>query len=597
MADPADSDGGLGQEEKSELLQGVENDYLGVDQEPPPGRRQGPWRALPRSAAAGVAAGVLAVAALGCAGLLPRAGLPGAKDVEAARAANSGRSTAISRLDQDVPGRGRALTRRGPATEGKSELPEPPAWPLSKPVGVNFGGWLCLEDWFFSGAAGEYVDSGWPFTGQGACLPGQLPTVGEPWKSEGTLTKQLGEDAARMFKEFRGTYITDDDWRQAAAAGITSVRVPITWAAFADALARAAPDAYGKHDPDKDTVIVPDPFYSDELAFATIPRDFMRSILDIASENGIKVVWDIHAFMGGSSNGTYTGVWPSAPQFWQANFNIGNTSTPLTEAGIWVVEALIKWVEEGLSREQRNAIAGLCLMNEPAHLSVGEGWAEQDKMLDWVGRATDLFRWSTLPQTGMKLYINVVETAFKNMNEGFEQTFPSWWTEHTTADERSSWAVIDRHKYWTWEPECNGCDEQGADGQPVCAWTCDTPRGEVEEHLRGCITRWRDRFGALFPDGLRAVSEFSAGTWRHGPTACRDLDLTRSYFQMQVDAFTEIGIEPFFWNWKMPYGPIFQTGWSLKAILGTEAEGLPGQCGGDAGGEAEGPPEVQWKRA
>jgi hypothetical protein len=298
--------------------------------------------------------------------------------------------------------------------------------------------------------------------------------------------------------------------------------------------------------------------------------------------------------MGGSSNGTYTGIWPNSPQFWQGTFQIGNTSTPLTEAGIWVVQALIKWVEEGLSREQRNAIAGLCLMNEPAHLSVGEGWAEQEQMLDWVRRATNLFRWSTLPQLGIKLYVNVVETAFRNMNEGFEQTFPSWWTEHTSADERSSWAVMDRHKYWTWEPECNGCDERGAEGQPICAWTCDTPRGEVEEKLRGCITRWRDRFGTMFPDGLKAVSEFSAGTWRHGPTACRDLDLTRTYFQMQADAFIEIGIEPFFWNWKMPYGPIFQTGWSLKSLLGIEAEGLPSQCGDVIGQEA---PEVQWKKA
>merc|ERR1712232_895536 len=113
-------------------------------------------------------------------------------------------------------------------------------------------------------------------------------------------------------------------------------------------------------------------------------------------------------------------------------------------------------------------------------------------MLDWLRRASNLFKWSSLPKKGIKLYINVVETAFRN-NEGFEQTFPSWWSAHFSKEERNSWAVLDRHKYWTWEPECNGCDEFEEDGQPKCAWTCDAPRGEVEEKLRGCITRWRDR--------------------------------------------------------------------------------------------------------
>ncbi|CAK0827489.1 unnamed protein product, partial [Prorocentrum cordatum] len=481
-----------------------------------------------------------------------------------------------------------ALAERRGLLQGIAE----PAWSLSMPVGVNFGAWLCLEDWFFSGAAGEYVDSGWPGSasaaaGQGACLPPGLPRAGEPWKSEGTLTKQLGEDAVSAITEFRNTYITEDDWRQAAAAGITSVRVPITWAAFADALAEAAPDAYGKHDPDLDTVIVPDPFYSESLAFATIPRNFLRTILDNASRHNLTVIWGgrwIHCFMGGSSNGTYNGIWPNSPQFWQGHFNIGNTSTSLTEAGIWIVQALIRWVEEGLSHEQRNTISGLCLMNEPAHLSWGEGWADQEQTLDWVRRAMDLFRWSSLPQRGVSLYVNLVETAFRISSEGFEQTFSSWWREHTSAEERSSWAVMDLHKYWAWDPDCSGCDEWRANGQPVCAWTSDTPGDEVQAKLRGCIARWRDRVSATLPDGLTAISEFSAGTWRRGSTAVRALDLTRAYFQMQVQAFREISIEPFFWNWKMPYGPTFQSGWSLKSLLGIESGGLPSQCG-DAGGE------------
>ena len=31
-------------------------------------------------------------------------------------------------------------------------------------------------------------------------------------------------------------------------------------------------------------------------------------------------------------------------------------------------------------------------------------------------------------------------------------------------------------------------------------------------------------------------------------------------------------IEPFFWTWKMPFGPNFEAGWSLKYVLGLEKD-------------------------
>ena len=53
---------------------------------------------------------------------------------------------------------------------------------------------------------------------------------------------------------------------------------------------------------------VPDPFYTDQVAFATIPRDWLEEFLVRCSRHGIRVVLDLHAFPGGSSQGTYNGV-------------------------------------------------------------------------------------------------------------------------------------------------------------------------------------------------------------------------------------------------------------------------------------------------
>lgn len=53
---------------------------------------------------------------------------------------------------------------------------------------------------------------------------------------------------------------------------------------------------------------MPDPFYVDRAAFVTIPRDWLAKFLVRCSRHGIRVLIDLHAFPGGSSQGTYNGV-------------------------------------------------------------------------------------------------------------------------------------------------------------------------------------------------------------------------------------------------------------------------------------------------
>jgi hypothetical protein len=306
----------------------------------------------------------------------------------------------------------------------------------------------------------------------------------------------------------------------------------------------------------------------------TIPHNFLLNILEWAGKNNLQVLWDLHAFMGGSSNGTYSGVWPERPVFWTSNFAFGNTSQSLFEAGLWIAGALIAWVEK-LDQLHLNATLGVSLMNEPAHLSVGRNWAQENQVLDWLSKAGDLFRRSSLPGKGVKLYVNIVDTAFHNWGAGFREVVPPWWRLTFSAEERRSWAVIDGHKYWAWDAQCAGCTGGGS----LCAWECDSDLSWVQNKVRGCIDRWVDDFAAMFPDGLKAVSEFSAGTFRDGSMACTNSKVTHMYLLEQLEAFQAKALQPFFWTWRMPYGHPFEAGWSLKFLTGLEDPTPAYRCG------------------
>jgi hypothetical protein len=75
---------------------------------------------------------------------------------------------------------------------------------------------------------------------QGVVLPPALPNgFGEMWYSEGDLINKLynkfGEERTiEILEEHRTSYITDADFQEMAISGITKVRVPVGWWAFAN---------------------------------------------------------------------------------------------------------------------------------------------------------------------------------------------------------------------------------------------------------------------------------------------------------------------------------------------------------------------------
>lgn len=450
-------------------------------------------------------------------------------------------------------------------------------------VAVNLGGWLCLEDWFFSGSIGRYVSTpGSMPQGQGACLPPMVTgPLDEPWPSEGILVNRLNRSKGSQFtvtafQAHRDSFINDLDFKEIAALGIRTVRIPFTWAMFADALAPLDKKIYGSHDPEHETVLVPDPYYVDKVSMSTIPRTWMRNVIRLAKKEGLRVILDMHSMPGGSSDGTYSGVWPLRPQFWIGNASIGGGNLPLFEIGKWLAKALIGWVETLDDLVDDHAIRGLCVINEPGHLSAyaSPPWANEQQILDFIDHYTANFRASSLPRRGVRLYLQIIATAFKNM----DAVVPEWYHRQYTYEERHTWAVIAFHYYTAWNGACNGAVIPGF------GYICDEPLPKIRSLLQNCIEAYGKTFAASY-DGLRSITEWSLGSNSDNLIACTNSEVLRVLFEENVKAFAlaEQGslVEPIFWSWKMPYGPRFQPGWSLKYFSGMstfETQAANGTC-------------------
>jgi len=454
-----------------------------------------------------------------------------------------------------------AYSKEFKAVSVSSSLPGPLA-------GVNVGGWLCLEDWFYSGPGGSHVmtmDNG----GQGACLPPAVPSLDALWPSEGNLTFTLNKTKGpnftiHAFQAHRHAFIGEDDLAGMASLGLSSVRVPMTWAAFADALAPLDKDIYGKHNPHDDTVIVPDPFYHDQAAFATIPRGWLEEFMRRCAKHGLKVLIDLHAFPGGSADGTYNGVWPAPPVFWKNKTIIGadkNQAADLTEVGLWIAKAVVAWLE-GLDEQTHAGLLGLTFMNEPAHTNAWKKFANETLVLQWLGSAADIFRKSKLPAKGVKLYMQMIATAFVD----FTGTAVTWYNKTFTEDERKNWVVADQHWYTAWDK--GGCDMRTSEDGGL---TCDAPLDKIQQKMKGCVESFSkgftDQFGST---ALKAITEFSVGTTEEARMACNDRAVLKTFLQEQLVAFDQAGLQPFFWTWRMPFGPVFEPGWSLRWIAGLE---------------------------
>jgi len=446
----------------------------------------------------------------------------------------------------------------GKYVEKRDYLAHPPKPQQQYATNVNFGGWLTVEDWMFAGPLGEEVSQG---SGKGVCLPPVVQgPLDEPYPSEGIFVQRLIEQhdkeyAIKVFEQHRQTFITNTDLDDCVSLGIKTVRVPFMWMAFADAL-KPIDDVYGGFDPDSDSAIVPDPYYPKEVSYVTIPRNFLAEFLRNCSSRGLKVILDLHAYPSGAAEGTYNGILPLKSVFWWKNSKIGNTSVKLRDAGTWIVEKFIRWVE-GLDAKTRLGVQGISIMNEPGNQLMHE--LDSKLMLDWLANAGDLFRNSYLPSRGVKFYVNLIQGSIQNF---FEVT-PHWWVTTFSETERNLWAVFDMHNYLAWRVDCKGHHaDVNEDG-----YSCSAPIEFIEAKIRNCLEPFFQQLTDDYP-GLKSSGEFSLGTDSVVGYSCTEPAVLKVFMAQQVDLCRKYNFEPFFWNWKMPYSPKFEPGWSYQSYVG-----------------------------
>ena len=383
---------------------------------------------------------------------------------------------------------------------------------IPMPSGVNLGSWLSLEDYFFAGQHNsvEVATPGQLDTASriAACLPPLHvgSTTGPKWHSETDLFRSLMdghgvEHAVRVFASHRTSFIDlTTDLETIASLGVTTVRVPMNW-------------CWTDHDPrttdlssltDQEMLeqfACEDPFFpngsevkpktatgnnddnSDNdndndntpMLWPAIPKALIEDLLRACARAGIKASLDVHTYPGGTSIGTFSGVWPNWPRFWthggdgvednnmDSGINI-NITTAGFDIGHKLFGNLVAWMEDLSVRDPLafSGLRGLSPMNEPAHLAgifevnateqflpplppalagdfmgrLRSSFNDNDNNIEfntntttaatnnpfpdgqhlrvmyWFQRTLELFRKSKLPSLGIEMQANIIESIF-----------------------------------------------------------------------------------------------------------------------------------------------------------------------------------------
>ena len=507
---------------------------------------------------------------------------------------------------------------------------------LPMPHGVNLASWLALEDYFYVGDNGAVEVATPDGSTVAQCLPPLHtgPSTGPKWNSETDLFANLTDmgtirSAIKTFHAFRVSYLDfDDELPRIAKLGIQRVRVPVSWCltdhdpSDDDILGEAADEGNESDVKLEKRYTCIDPFFEadfgDKVTWPAVPRPFLVQFLRACNRHGIKATLDVHTYPGGTSLGTFSGLWPRKPLFWKHD----DPERPEKDTGRRIYRELLEWIES-LAESDPEAFAGvgaITPMNEPGHLAglFGPGSANPDvksfmpslpaevakkylsdlesdgdsessfvsvpdgthlRVLLWQRDAVSAFRSTSLPQRGIELHVNVHESIFVPSLVPNDPDDPggrhpqatsivaSWWRATTTQFERATWAVLDMHHYHAWEPFCQGT----VDGPPLGNYTCGD--ADATDAALGQCASWAGVYRSATNEqvgngGARLASgEFSASTHHSVLHSCVDTTTLRKSYLAQVEAANDNGVELYWWSWKMPHGGAFRPAWSLKQFL------------------------------
>jgi hypothetical protein len=498
------------------------------------------------------------------------------------------------------------------------------------PAGVNVGGWLNLEDWFYSSPeTGKFVATPPaetcfdPSTFVGdvyAIFPGLTRDERSRLKrrhfgSESDLIRILSLSGiplsriAELFQQHRSTYVTPLDFARLRVLGIKCLRVPVTWCiAYDTPYSIYGVDSTGRDVScvvGPDSTIVNDPFTNhtvfadeEEVAqcadkWAAIPASHLEEILEKAAANDIRVLFDFHCFPGGSAEGTFNGISPLPSRFWTAHYK---------ENFRVIIDRMLRWME-GLSDSNPRAFGalyGLAPMNEPAHMYglqppkasdgalLAPGFSP-DAMLETLSIAVEEFRRRPrLAASGKRCVMNVIGTAWPECfgstpiegqvfaatpDEGVDGAIGHWWREVTTEQERVEWAELDVHFYIAWDPRREMLLNAKSEMEHALAFAaCGA------EHFYANL---RKSVGCPSPQ-LVSCSEFSAsadhlttqsvnsGVGSNAKRSQSELSWFESrdlFLRMQVSAARAADVRAWFWTYSIHNNINYQSEWSLAHIL------------------------------
>ncbi|KAL3912630.1 MAG: hypothetical protein SGILL_006808 [Bacillariaceae sp.] len=498
---------------------------------------------------------------------------------------------------------------------------------MPMPSGVNFGSWLSLEDYFFAGNSAVEVAT--PGTGEyrvAACLPplhvGQH--TGPKWYSEtdllGNMSLASGSwaHAIEVFQAHRSSFIDlEVDLERLSTLGIKNIRVPMSWC-LTDHDPRTVKLKKMKEEDLIEAFTCEDPFFGKEVLWPAIPKALVQDFLRACNKHGVRAALDIHTYPGGTSIGTFSGVWPRWPKFWTEgdvqSTDYGATSNP----GHVIFSQFVEWMES-LSESDPEAFAGLrglSPMNEPAHLAgmfSGHNISDKnylpplppslaDKYLQvlkstafdssastkvpngthlrvfwWFQGAIDIFRNSKLPSLGKELHANIHESIFsadclssKDEAKAAAESIgiiASWWcsSNTTTPEERESWSILDVHHYNAWSSKCSGTVD-GQDSGYACG--DEEKQNKVLEKCTRTAPIFREIADATCGEGAKLMSaEFSASSHHSVRRSCNSVSNLRESYVRQVNAAQEANVELFYWSYHMPYGGAFRRAWSFQHLM------------------------------
>ena len=434
------------------------------------------------------------------------------------------------------------------------------------------------------------------------------------WSSEGDLgaklVSQKGESVARAaFTAHRRTFITDSDLTAIKRSGLTHVRVPITWAMFAE------DEEFERGE----ELVVVDPMYRDRM-FIQASREDLREMVKKVKTNDLRVVLALKGMPGGASNDEGDGAWPHEASFFRefskvlsaeetqeeeeeeermkssnestnrkllfggassgssSSSNMGSTdggnkklvkAKTVAKTGETATANFLNWLAN-LDDDLKSTVVGVSLIDAPT----AKDPKQRAAALTWLERTSQMYR--DIIVDPIVEARGAVNKSGKNNNnkkqeKGEEASLPflhvtmsptmgidvdemaKWMRKTFTTDERSTWAALDvQHAFPRGVGACVGGPSRG------CAFSCSDSVEQVARSIGDASDSFaRELRSAASEHGVPhvAVSEWSLRADEEGqcPNAGQFLDAA---FSQQVRAHRASNVRGYFWRWKSAFDNI-----------------------------------------